>query len=324
MLKYIGRRLLLMIPVLLGVSLIVFTLMYITPGDPAKVILGDMATPDDIAALRDELGLDDPFWTRYVNYIKGIVLHGDLGDSYATRKPVLGELLSRFPVTLRLASSGVLVALIIGIPAGIIASTKQYSVFDNIATVLALLGNSMPAFWMGLLLIIAFSVKLGWFPSSGYRSLSQMVLPAITLGSSSAAVIMRMSRSSMLEIIRQDYIRTARAKGQKESVVIYYHALKNALIPIITAVGLQFGMLLGGSILTETIFSIPGVGKLMVDSIKKRDHPMVLGGVLFLAAVFSFVNLLVDLLYAFADPRIKSQYSRGSKKKVKKEESENE
>lgn len=313
-----------MIPVLLGVSLIVFTLMYITPGDPAKVILGDMATPDDIAALRDELGLDDPFWTRYVNYIKGIVLHGDLGDSYATRKPVLGELLSRFPVTLRLASSGVLVALIIGIPAGIIASTKQYSVFDNIATVLALLGNSMPAFWMGLLLIIAFSVKLGWFPSSGYRTVSQMVLPAITLGSSSAAVIMRMSRSSMLEIIRQDYIRTARAKGQKESVVIYYHALKNALIPIITAVGLQFGMLLGGSILTETIFSIPGVGKLMVDSIKKRDHPMVLGGVLFLAAVFSFVNLLVDLLYAFADPRIKSQYSRGSKKKAKKEESENE
>jgi len=313
-----------MIPVLLGVSLIVFTLMYITPGDPAKVILGDMATPDDIAALRDELGLDDPFWTRYVNYIKGIVLHGDLGDSYATRKPVLGELLSRFPVTLRLASSGVLVALIIGIPAGIIASTKQYSVFDNIATVLALLGNSMPAFWMGLLLIIAFSVKLGWFPSSGYRSLSQMILPAITLGSSSAAVIMRMSRSSMLEIIRQDYIRTARAKGQKESVVIYYHALKNALIPIITAVGLQFGMLLGGSILTETIFSIPGVGKLMVDSIKKRDHPMVLGGVLFLAAVFSFVNLLVDLLYAFADPRIKSQYSKGSKKKEKKEESDNE
>jgi len=324
LLKYIGRRLLLMIPVLLGVSLIVFTLMYITPGDPAKVILGDMATPDDIAALRDELGLDDPFWTRYVNYIKGIVLHGDLGDSYATRKPVLGELLSRFPVTLRLASSGVLVALIIGIPAGIIASTKQYSVFDNIATVLALLGNSMPAFWMGLLLIIAFSVKLGWFPSSGYRSLSQMILPAITLGSSSAAVIMRMSRSSMLEIIRQDYIRTARAKGQKESVVIYYHALKNALIPIITAVGLQFGMLLGGSILTETIFSIPGVGKLMVDSIKKRDHPMVLGGVLFLAAVFSFVNLLVDLLYAFADPRIKSQYSKGSKKKEKKEESDNE
>ena len=233
-------------------------------------------------------------------------------------------MLSRFPVTLRLASSGVLVALIIGIPAGIIASTKQYSVFDNIATVLALLGNSMPAFWMGLLLIIAFSVKLGWFPSSGYRTLSQMVLPAITLGSSSAAVIMRMSRSSMLEIIRQDYIRTARAKGQKESVVIYYHALKNALIPIITAVGLQFGMLLGGSILTETIFSIPGVGKLMVDSIKKRDHPMVLGGVLFLAAVFSFVNLLVDLLYAFADPRIKSQYSRASKKKEKKEANDDE
>jgi len=313
-----------MIPVLLGVSLIVFTLMYITPGDPAKVILGDMATPDDIAALRDQLGLDDPFWTRYYNYIKAIVVHGDLGDSYATRKPVLGELLSRFPVTLRLASSGVLVALIIGIPAGIIASTKQYSVFDNIATVLALLGNSMPAFWMGLLLIIAFSVKLGWFPSSGYRTLSQMVLPAITLGSSSAAVIMRMSRSSMLEIIRQDYIRTARAKGQKESVVIYYHALKNALIPIITAVGLQFGMLLGGSILTETIFSIPGVGKLMVDSIKKRDHPMVLGGVLFLAAVFSFVNLLVDLLYAFADPRIKSQYSRASKKKEKKEANDDE
>lgn len=310
MLKYTLKRLLLMIPVLLGVSFVVFLLMYISPGDPAKMILGEMAEAKEVEALRESLGLNAGFWERYFHYMKDIVLYGDLGISYATREPVLSEVLERFPITLKLASSGVLVALFIGVPCGIIAATRQYSIFDHAATVLSLLGNSMPAFWMGILLILVFSVHLGWLPSSGYSAAEYMILPALTLGTSSAAVIMRMTRSSMLEVIRQDYIRTARAKGQKESVVIYFHALKNALIPVITAVGLQFGMLLGGSILTETIFSIPGIGKLMVDSIKNRNYPVVQGGVLILAVVFSFVNLGVDLLYAYVDPRIKSQYKR--------------
>ncbi len=270
MLKYTMKRLVLMIPVLLGVSFVVFLLMYISPGDPAKMILGEMAEAKEVEALRESLGLNAGFWERYLNYMKDIVLYGDLGISYATREPVLTEVMERFPITLRLASSGVLVSLCIGVPCGIIAATRQYSIFDHVATVLSLLGNSMPAFWMGILLILVFSVQLGWLPSSGYSSFSYMILPALTLGTSSAAVIMRMTRSSMLEVIRQDYIRTARSKGQKESVVIYFHALKNALIPVITAVGLQFGMLLGGSILTETIFSVPGIGKLMVDSIKNR------------------------------------------------------
>ena len=323
MLKYTMKRLVLMIPVLLGVSFVVFLLMYISPGDPAKMILGEMAEAKEVEALRESLGLNAGFWERYLNYMKDIVLYGDLGISYATREPVLTEVMERFPITLRLASSGVLVSLCIGVPCGIIAATRQYSIFDHVATVLSLLGNSMPAFWMGILLILVFSVQLGWLPSSGYSSFSYMILPALTLGTSSAAVIMRMTRSSMLEVIRQDYIRTARSKGQKESVVIYFHALKNALIPVITAVGLQFGMLLGGSILTETIFSVPGIGKLMVDSIKNRNYPIVQGGVLILAVIFSFVNLAVDLLYAYVDPRIKAQY-RGAKGTLKREKNEEE
>lgn len=325
MLKYTLKRMLMMIPVLLGVSFVVFFLMYISPGDPAKMILGEMAEVQEVEALRESLGLNAGFWERYLQYMKDIILYGDLGISYATREPVLSEVMERFPITLRLASSGVLVALCIGVPCGIVAATKQYSIFDHVATVLSLLGNSMPAFWMGILLILIFSVSLGIFPSSGYNSVQHMVLPALTLGTSSAAVIMRMTRSSMLEVIRQDYIRTARSKGQKERVVIYYHALKNALIPVITAVGLQFGMLLGGSILTETIFSIPGIGKLMVDSIKNRNYPVVQGGVLILAVIFSFVNLGMDLLYAYVDPRIKSQYkgTKGRMRKIK-ETQENE
>lgn len=321
MLKYTLKRLFMMIPVLLGVSFVVFLLMYISPGDPAKMILGEMAEKGEVEALRETLGLNAGFWERYFNYMKDILLYGDLGISYVTREPVISEVMERFPVTLRLASSGVLVSLCIGVPCGIIAATKQYSVFDHVATILSLLGNAMPAFWMGILLILVFSVQLGWLPSSGYTSIEYMILPALTLGTSSAAVIMRMTRSSMLEVIHQDYIRTARSKGQKESVVIYFHALKNALIPVITAVGLQFGMLLGGSILTETIFSIPGIGKLMVDSIKTRNYPIVQGGVLILAVVFSFVNLGVDLLYAFVDPRIKSQY-KGAKKSSEVKEKE--
>lgn len=305
--RYIFRRLLMLIPVMLGVVFIVFTMMYFTPGDPAKIMLGEQAPEEAVQALREELGLNDPYLVQFFNYVKN-ALSGDIGRSYKTSRPVSEEILTRFPATLKLAALGVIVAVAIGIPLGIISATKQYSILDNIAMVVALIGVSMPSFWQALMMVLLFSVKLGWFPSSGFSTPMAMVLPAITIGTGSAAIITRMTRSSMLEVIRQDYIRTARAKGQVESVVINQHALKNALIPIITVIGLQFGFLLGGAVLTESIYSIPGVGRLMVDSIKSRDFPVVQGGVLFIAITFSIVNLLVDILYAFVDPRIKSQY----------------
>lgn len=306
--KYILRRLVMLIPVMLGVSFIVFTLMHFTPGDPARIMLGESAPKEDVQKLREEMGLDDPFLVQYGRYIKNAVVHQDIGRSYVTKRPVTSEIMDRFPATLKLAAAGVIVAVVLGIPTGIISATRQYSIFDSVSMVAALLGVSMPNFWQGLMMILLFSVQLKWFPSSGFTSLKHMVLPALTIGTSSAAIITRMTRSSMLEVVRQDYIRTARAKGQVESVVINSHALKNALIPIITVIGLQFGGLLGGAVLTESIFSIPGVGRLMVDSIKSRDFPVVQGGVLFIAITFSVINLLVDILYAYVDPRIKSQY----------------
>lgn len=305
--KYIIKRLLLLIPVLLGVSFLVFSIMYLTPGDPAQLILGENAPRAAVDALRDKMGLNDPFIVQYFRFIKNALM-GDFGRSYTTNRPVFDEIFSRFPNTLILAVLGVLISVLIGIPIGIISATKQYSFIDGFSMVLALLGVSMPVFWLGLMLVLTFSVKLGWLPSGGFESMSSLILPAITLGVGSAAIVTRMTRSSMLEVIRQDYIRTARAKGVAEKVVINKHALKNALIPIITVVGLQFGHLLGGAVLTESVYSWPGVGRMMVDAIRQKDSPTVLASVIFLAAAFSIVNLIVDLLYAFADPRIKSQY----------------
>jgi len=296
-----------MLPVVLGVLFVIFTLTYLTPGDPAKIMLGEQARDEDIQALRKEMGLDNPFLVQFGNYIwKTVQL--DFGVSYTTKRPVAKEILDRFPTTMLLAGLSVIIAMAIGIPLGIVCSTKQYSIFDNLATVLGLLGVSIPSFWLGMMFVILFSVKLGWLPASGFYGPTYWILPALTIGMWSAAIVMRMTRSSMLEVIRQDYIRTARAKGQKESTVIMRHALKNALIPVITVVGLQFGNLLAGAIFIESVFSIPGIGKYMVDSIKSRDYPIIQGGVMLIAIVFSFVNLLVDILYAYVDPRIKSQY----------------
>jgi peptide/nickel transport system permease protein len=308
MFKYIIRRILMMIPVLLGVTFIIFTLMYITPGDPARIILGDTATQASVSAMRHQMGLDQPFLVQYGNYIKNLVLHFNIGTSYVTKQPVMTEIMSAAPSTLKLALSSMIVAVLIGIPVGVISAVKQYSIFDTVTMIFALIGISMPVFWLGLLLIILFAVKLQWLPAAGYSGFKYMILPAIALGAQSVSVFARMTRSSMLEVIRQDYIRTVRAKGQKEIVVILGHALRNALIPIITILGLQFGGLLGGAVLTESIFSIPGIGRLMVDSINMRDYPVVQGGVIFIAIGFSIVNLLVDLMYAYVDPRIKSQY----------------
>lgn len=305
--RYIFRRLLLMLPVMIGVTFIVFTMMYFTPGDPARIMLGESAPEDAVQRLREDMGLNDPFLMQFGRYVTNVA-RGDFGRSYTQRRPVATMIIDRFPTTLKLAAWGVIVSIVIGIPTGIISATKQYSLFDNVSMVLALVGVSMPNFWQGLMMIIIFALNLRWFPASGFTTWKHIVLPAITLGTSSAAQITRMTRSSMLEVIRQDYIRTARAKGQVESVVINQHALKNALIPVVTVIGLSFGGLLGGAVLTESIFSIPGVGSLMIQAIRQRDYPVVQGGVLFIALSFSLVNLLVDILYAFIDPRIKAQY----------------
>ncbi len=305
--RYILRRLFLLIPVMFGVSLVVFTIMFFTPGDPAKLMLGERAPEAEVAALRAQMGLDDPFPVQFGRFIFNAA-RGDLGRSLVTRRPVFQELYARFPATLQLAAAGVLVAVVMGIPIGILSATRQYSAFDAASMGIALVGVSMPNFWQGMMMILLFSVSLGVFPSSGYGTLRHLIMPALTIGTSTAAIITRMTRSSMLEVVRQDYIRTARAKGLSERVVINRHALKNALIPIVTVIGLQFGYLLGGAVLTESIFSWPGVGRLMVDAIRQKDYPVVQGGVLLLALTFSVVNLGVDILYAYIDPRIKAQY----------------
>ena len=303
-----------MIPVLIGVTLIIFTMMYLTPGDAADILLGDSATIEQKEQLREELKLNDPYLVQYFNYMKG-VLHGDLGTSYSTKRPVTEELLDRFPTTIKLAGAGVLLSLIFGVSMGIISATKQYSIFDNLATTFSLLGVSIPNFWLALMLIIIFAVNWKILPPSGLSSPLHWILPVISLGMNSTATIMRMTRSSMLEVVRQDYIRTARAKGQNETLVILRHALPNALIPIITVAGLQFGRLMGGAVMAETVFSIAGIGKLMVDAIKLQNFPIVQGGVLLIAFSTSIVNLLIDILYAFVDPRIRSQYIRPKKDK---------
>ncbi len=311
--RYILKRLAMIIPVLIGVTLFVYLVLSLAPGDPVQTILGDKASEEAQEQLRAELELDKPILIQYRNYMVK-ALHGDFGVSYKNQVPVMQQILERFPNTLLIACGAILVSLILGIPIGIISAKRQYSFIDNAAMVGALIGVSMPGFWMGLLLVIVFSLRLRLLPSSGMNTeslqtlLKSMVLPVIALSSYSLAMIARMTRSSMLEVIRQDYISTARSKGISERQVTTRHMLKNALIPIITAVGLQFGSLVGGSIMTETVFSWPGIGRLIVDSIKSRDIPVVMGSVIFLSIVFSLVNLFVDLLYGFVDPQIKAQY----------------
>ncbi len=321
MYRYILKRLVMMIPVLLGITILVFLMLRLTPGDPARSMLGDTATQAEIEALREELGLNDPLPVQYIRYMRDLIFHGSLGTSYVSGREVMSEILNRFPTTILLTLWGMVVTVIIGVPTGIIAAVKQNSWGDKIATFIGLFGVSMPAFWLGLLLSQLFALKLGWLPATGFYGPKYWILPAITVGINSSALVMRMTRSTMLEIIRQDYIRTARAKGVREKSVVIQHALSNCLIPLITVIGLQVGTQLGGAMVTETIFSIPGLGKYLVDSINTRDYPVIQGGVLFIALVFSLVNLLVDILYAYADPRIKTQYvkSGGKKRQMKME-----
>ncbi|MCL2169129.1 MAG: ABC transporter permease [Defluviitaleaceae bacterium] len=313
--KYILKRLLFMIPVLLSVMFVTFTLGYLAPGCPVLAAMPEGTPRHIIDARRDELGLNDPFFSQFFNHIGGIVTL-DFGRSIFNDDPVAPQIFERFPLTMHLAAMSVLMALLIGIPLGIISATRQYSIFDGGATFIGLLGVSIPNFVLGLLLIMFFSVHLELLPVSAWRAghwqdhpdWHHWILPAVTLGASGAAIIMRMTRSSMLETFRQDYIRTARAKGQSEMKIIMRHALKNALLPVITVAGLQFGFLLGGAILTETIFNLPGLGTFVFSAIGRRDMPVVFGGVFIIAVSFSIVNLLVDILYAFVDPRIRAQY----------------
>ena len=307
MLKYIRRRLLMLIPVLLGVVVIVFTLMYITPGDPVDSLLGDNVTPEAAAALREQLGLNGGYFKRLFTYIFNL-LHGDMGICFQTKLPVATRIAQAYPYTVKLALLGIGFSVVLGLTVGIISAVFQYSVFDYIAMFICMIGNSMSSFWLGLILLLVFCLRLKWFPASGFNTFKQMILPSFVVGFHSAANIARQTRSSMLEVIRQDYITTARAKGQGEFIIVMRHALKNALIPVITTIGMQFGALLGGSVLVESIFVIPGLGKMMVDAIHFRNYPVVQGGVLIVALSFSLVNLLVDILYAFVDPRIRSQY----------------
>lgn len=332
MASYIARRLLLLFPVLLGVSIFVFVVLHLFTTDPAALMLGQHATTQQIEALREELGLNDPLYVQFGRFLWQ-VLHGDLGRSLMTRAPVTDEIMSRFPATIELAFMAMLIATIAGIFVGVLSAVKQYSIFDYLSMVGALVGVSMPIFWLGLMLILLFSVQLGWLPVAGridigmeparitglylldslltgnwaafVSALKHLILPALALASYSMAIIARMTRSTMLEVIRQDYVRTARAKGLVESLVIYRHALRNALIPVVTVVGLQMGSLLGGAVLTETVFSWPGIGSLLVNAILAADYPLVQGSVILIATIFVVVNLLVDLLYAFLDPRIR-------------------
>lgn len=330
--RYFIKRVLTVIPVLLGVSMLVFSFVRLIPGDPALVMLGERATPANVARVREQLGLNRPMYEQYLIFL-GNALHGDLGRSVLRQEPVTQEIMRRFPATIELSLAAILIALVIGIPAGIISAVRRGSIFDAASMIVALTGVSMPIFWLGLMLVFLFSVVLHLLPTGGrlpasanfepvtnlllvdsllkgdfpifLETLRYLALPAIALGTIPMAIIARMTRSAMLEVLSQDYIRTAHAKGLTERTVVLQHALRNAWLPVITVVGLQVGRLLSGAILTETVFSWPGVGRWLVDAIYARDYPIIQGVTLFIAIIFVVVNLIVDLLYGLVDPRIK-------------------
>lgn len=316
MASYVVRRLLSLIPVLLVVSIVVFLLIHLIPGDPAAVMLGAQATPEQLAQLQEKMGLNKPLVSQFYHWIVH-VLQGDMGQSLVSDKDVNTLISERMPATIALTVYALIISLVLAIPLGIISAVKQNTVWDYSSMIVALVGISVPNFWAALLLIIVFSLHLGWFPSTGYIALldniwlhlKHLTLPALSLGFIQAGVVTRMTRSSMLDVLRQDYIRTIRAKGGTSWHVIFKHGLKNAMIPIITIIGLNFGLLLGGTVVVETIFSIPGIGSLVVNSVFNRDYPVIQGVILYIALIYVLINLVVDLLYAYFDPKI--DYSKG-------------
>lgn len=304
MVTYIVKRLLQMIPTLIGVSILVFILIHTVPGDPARMIAGNEASQQDVELVREKLGLNQPLYMQYGTYVAHL-FKGDLGTSIRSDRPVLQEIFTRFPTTLMLTCMAIIIMIVIGLFAGIFSATKPNSFRDNATMIFSLFGISMPIFWLGLMLILIFSYYLHLLPSGGNDGFKYFILPAIAVGLSSSAILARLTRSSILEVIHQDFVRTARAKGVKEKLVIYKHTLKNALIPIITVIGLEFGHLLGGAVLAETVFSMNGLGRYVLQSIQFRDYPAIQGCVLFIATMFVIVNLVVDLCYSLVDPRVK-------------------
>jgi peptide/nickel transport system permease protein len=312
--RYLARRLLLLVPVLAGVSIVIFMVLHLSPGDPVEIMLGSQATQDDRDRLRRDLGLDQPLPVQYVHWL-GQVVRGDLGRSLWMKRPVLAEVLGRFKATLVLTGTALVLSTAAGLALGVASASRPHSVLDRTSTVASLFGASMPSFWLGIVLMVVFALRLGWLPASGMYApydggdlrdlLAHLALPAVTLAAASVTIVARLTRAAMLETLGQDYIRTARAKGVMERAVVLRHGLKNALIPIVTVVGVQAGYLLGGAVLTETVFAWPGVGTLMVQGILARDFPLVQGCVLVVALSFVLVNLAVDLLYAWLDPRIR-------------------
>ncbi len=314
MIRYIVKRLLWMIPILLGVSLLIMVILEFCPGDPARIMLGIDATEENIAALNEELGLNDPFLVRYGRFLIN-AFQGDLGTSYTTGNSISEQILFRIPYTLTIAMVSLVISVIIGIPAGVIAATHQYTLKDNVTMLASLFCVSMPNFWFALMMITLFALKLGILPSMGIETWQGYIIPCVSVALGGTAGIARQTRSSMLEVIRQDYITTARAKGQKESLVVYGHALQNAMIPIITVIGSRIAGALAGSMVVESIFSIPGMGNYLINAINSRDYAVIQAGVFVIALWFGVCMLLVDLVYAFADPRIRSQYRKGKGKK---------
>jgi ABC-type dipeptide/oligopeptide/nickel transport system permease component len=302
--RYVLKRAVLALPVLVGVSVVVFVAIRLIPGDPAQLMAGQAATQEVVQQIRQSLGLDQPLPVQYLYFLRNVV-RGDLGRSLFNGAPVVEELAQRFPRTVRLALASMAVASLIGIPAGILAATRRSTWVDTAVMLVALAGVSVPVFWLGLNLILLFSVRLQWLPSFGYETWRHLVLPSLTLGAASTAVVARMTRSAMLEVLGQDYVRTARAKGLAERVVVSRHALRNALIPVVTVLGLQLGTLLSGAVLTETVFAWPGIGRLLVEAVLARDYPIIQGATLLIAATFVVLNVAVDVLYGLLDPRIR-------------------
>ena len=307
MLKFIVKRLVMMIPVVLGISFVVFAIISLTPGDPAQLILGTDADPEILSAKREEFGLNDPMLVRYMKYIGGVVT-GNLGTSYRTGLSVTSELLSRLPKTLIIALGGIGLSVVIGVPLGLISAIRQYKFVDYFARTIALLLTAIPAFWLGLMMLLLFVLNLKLLPATGANSWKNFVLPVIALAASATATQTRTTRSSMLEVIRQDYIRTARAKGVPEKRIVWRHVIRNGILPVITIAGMNIGIQLGGTVVIENVFNIPGMGSLMVNSVRVKDTPMIVGSIILVAVFIGLCNLLVDIIYAYVDPRIKSQY----------------
>ncbi|MCD4714852.1 MAG: ABC transporter permease [Clostridiales bacterium] len=314
---FIVRRLLLLLPTILAIIFIVFFVTSLTPGSPGRIILGPNAEQVNVDAINHELGFDKPFYARYVDYVIN-VFKGDLGKTYFTNKPVIDEIISRFPVTFNLAVYSLFFSCIIGIPLGVFSAVKQYSIIDYLGTTLAILLAVVPTFWFALVLILFFSLELKMLPSSGASSSLHYVMPVIVTALPAIASILRMTRTTMLETIRSDYVRTARAKGINENKVVWYHAFKNALLPVVTIIGMNFGFTIGGTVITESIFSLPGLGLLTINSIRNKDIPQVMGIVLFFSLLFLLIMLLIDILYAYLDPRIKATYDAKEETAIRK------